>query len=368
MKTDFLGLKLKNPIIVAAGPWNRDGKSIIKGLAAGAGAVITETIVSDVFLDVRPRIAYDGKAAQNIRLYSDIQVEGWQREMDIAKSKEGIVIASVSAHTPSELAYLAVKMEKFGADAIELSISSPMGESLEVMASDADRVSEMTKEVVKNVNIPVMVKLSQNATNISRVAKAVKQAGGAGVSAINTVRCILGVDIETMTPTLSTYGGYSGVPIRPLGLASVATITQTVDIPVCGIGGIENYKNALEYISLGASAVQVGTAVMVNGFGVITKIINDLEKWEVEKNIKDIKDIRGNALKHLKSREEIKIEPLICYSDDRPCIDQCRRCLDSCIYDAIEKKGDQVFIDKEKCTGCGLCICLCPDEKLKLGW
>ncbi|MDD3168970.1 MAG: hypothetical protein PHC91_05840, partial [Eubacteriales bacterium] len=97
MKTDFLGLKMKNPIIVSAGPWNRDGKSIRKGIAAGAGAVITERIVSDALLDVRPRIAYDGQGAQNIRLYSDIQVEGWQREMDIAKSKGGIVIASVSA-------------------------------------------------------------------------------------------------------------------------------------------------------------------------------------------------------------------------------------------------------------------------------
>jgi len=198
MKTEFLGLKMKNPVIVSAGPWNRDGKSIRKGIAAGAGAVITETIVSDALLDVRPRIAYNGQGAQNIRLYSDIQVEGWQREMDIAKSKEGVVIASVSAHTPSELAYLAMKMEKFGADAIELGISSPMGESLEVVASDADRVYEMTKEVVRNVKIPVIAKLSQNATNISKVAKAVKSAGGSGVSAINTVRCILGVDIDTM--------------------------------------------------------------------------------------------------------------------------------------------------------------------------
>ncbi|HVI40771.1 MAG TPA: tRNA-dihydrouridine synthase, partial [Anaerovoracaceae bacterium] len=287
MKTDFLGLKMKNPVIVSAGPWNRDGRSIRKGIAAGAGAVITETIVSDALLDVRPRIAFNGQGAQNIRLYSDIQVEGWQREMDIAKSKEGIVIASVSAHTPSELAYLAMKMEKFGADAIELGISSPMGESLEVVASDAERVYEMTKEVVRNVKIPVIAKLSQNATNISKVAKAVKSAGGSGVSAINTVRCILGVDIETAEPTLSTYGGYSGAPIRPLGLASVASIAQAVDIPICGIGGIENYKNVLEYIMLGASAVEIGTAVMVYGFERITEIVNDLENWAEGKGIKE---------------------------------------------------------------------------------
>lgn len=368
MKTEFLGLKLKNPIIVAAGPWNRDGKSIRKGITAGAGAVITETVVSDALLDVRPRIAYDGIGAQNIRLYSDIQVEGWQREMDIAKSKEGVVIASISAHTPSELAYLAMKMERFGADAIELGISSPMGESLEVFASDANRVYEMTKEVVENVKIPVMVKLSQNSTNISKVAKAVKKAGGAGVSAINTVRCILGVDIETAEPILSTYGGYSGAPIRPLGLASIATISQTVDFPVCGVGGIDNYKHALEYIMLGASAVEVGTAVMLHGFDKITEIVGDLEAWSEKNGIKEVKAIKGKALRNLKSLEEIKVEPVISYIDNEICDADCKACVDACIYGAIRKEGNIMTIDTDRCTGCGLCTFVCPDKKFRLDW
>ena len=368
MKTDFLGLKLKNPVIIAAGPWNRDGMCIRKGIAAGAGAVITETIVTDAEFDVRPRIAYDGLGAQNIRLYSDIQVEGWQREMDIAKGQDGVVIASISAHTPPELAYLALKMEKFGADAIEMNISSPMGEALEVVASDAERVYQMTREVVQNVKIPVMVKLSQNATNISKAAKAVKRAGGSGVSAINTVRCILGVDIDTMEPTLSTYGGYSGAPIRPLGLASVASIAQAVDIPICGIGGIENYKNALEYIMLGASAVEVGTAVMINGFERITEIVNDLERWADEKGITEVKAVSGGALKNLKSFEEIKIEPVVSRIDDPACDADCDACVKACIYGAIRKEEGRMIQNSEACTGCGLCIFICPDKKYRLDW
>ena len=110
------------------------------------------------------------------------------------------------------------------------------------------QVYNITKEVVSNVKIPVMVKLSQNTTNIASVARAVKRAGGSGVSAINTIRCILSVDIENRRPSLATYGGYSGAPIRPLGLASVAAIAQTVDIPICGIGGIENATNVVEYM------------------------------------------------------------------------------------------------------------------------
>jgi len=368
MKTEFLGLKLKNPVIVSAGPWNRDGMGVRKGIAAGAGAVITETIVTDALLDVRPRIAYNGWGAQNIRLYSDIQVEGWQREMEIAKSKDGVIIASIWAHTPSELAYLAMKMEKFGADAIELGISSPMGENLEVVASDAERVFEMTKEVVSNVKIPVMAKLSQNATNIVKVAKAVKNAGGAGVSAINSNRCILGVDIDTMEPTLSTYGGYSGPPIRPLGLASVATIAQAVDIPIAGVGGIENYRNVLEYIMLGASAVEIGTAVMIHGFERITEIVRDLEQWADSKGIKEVKEIRGAALKNLKSFEEIKIEPVVSRIDSSACAAACEACMKACIYEAIKKENGAIIQDPEKCTGCGLCTFICPDKKFRLDW
>lgn len=369
MKTNFLGLQLKSPIIVAAGPWNRDGENIRRSLATGAGAVITETIVSEPILDVKPRIAYNGAGAQNIRLYSDVQIEGWEREMEIAKSKGGIVIASVSAHTPSELAYLAVKMEKYGADGIELGISTPMGESLEVVAADPEEVYNMTRAVVENVKIPVMVKLSQNATNISRVAKEVKRAGGAGVSAINAIRCILGVDINTGRPVLPTYGGYSGAPIRPLGLASVATLVQTVDMPICGVGGIETYENALEYIMLGASAVQVGTSLMVNGRSRITKIVEELDRWGEAHQVGDVKEIRGRALSHMKSFEEIKIEPIYCHPADLPCIEGCNRCIDGCMYQAINRnQTGTIVVDQTLCTGCGLCTSLCDAKKLSLNW
>jgi len=113
-----------------------------------------------------------------------------------------------------------------------------------------EKIYEMTRKVVNSVDFPVMVKLSQNVTNMSKVACAVEKAGGSAISAIDTVRCILGVDIKMRKPYLPTYGGYSGPPIKPLGLASVATIAQSTKLPVCGIGGIESYENVLEYMML----------------------------------------------------------------------------------------------------------------------
>lgn len=368
LKTNFLGLELDNPIIIAAGPWNRDGEGLRRSIASGAGAVVTESIVSDTLLDVRPRIACDENGAQNIRLYSDVQIEGWERELGIAKSNGGVVIASISAHTPSELVYLASKLEKFGADAIEISVSNPAGEALEVVASHAEVVYEMTKEVVGAVKLPVMVKLSQNTTNISKVAKAVKAAGGSCVSAINSVRGILGVDIETATPALSTYGGISGEYIRPLGLSSVATISQTVDIPICGIGGISSGKHAIEYMMMGASAVQLGTAVMLEGRDVVGKIVEEMEIWCKEHSLDSIQKIRGKALKNLKSFDEMKIEPAVSTVKSVPCTENCDKCTVACMYSAIKRENDTVVADSGKCSGCGLCTFICPAKKLKLEW
>lgn len=368
LSTNFLGLNLKTPVIIAAGPWNRDGEALHESLATGAGAVVTESIVSDTLLDVRPTIACDNNGAQNIRLYSDIQIEGWEREMNIAKRDGGIVIASISAQTPSELAYLAGKMQKFGADAIEISVSNPMMESLEVVASHAGTIYEMTKEVVSTVKLPVIVKLSQNTTNISKVAKAVKAAGGSGVSAINTVRGILGVDIEEAKPMLSTYGGISGDCIRPLGLASVATIAQTVDIPICGIGGVSTAKHILEYIMLGASVVQMGTAVMLEGRQKVGEVLTELQTWLDAHNIQSVEEVRNKALLNLKSFDEMKIEPAVSTVGSAPCTEGCSRCISTCLYNAISKKDDEIKVENERCTGCGLCTFICPAYKFKLDW
>ena len=366
LSTDFMGMKLDNPVIVSAGPWNRDGKSIRESLRAGVGAAVTESIVSDAMLDVRPSISCNDRGAQNIRLYSDIQIEGWERELRIAKSEGGIVIASISAHTPSELAYMASKLEKFGADAIELSVSNPMAEALEVVASHAETIYEMTKAVSGAVSIPVMVKLSQNTTNISKVAKAAKEAGANGVSAINSVRGILGIDLDAAMPTLSTYGGISGEYIRPLGLASVATVAQTVDIPVSGIGGVSEARHILEYIMLGASTVQIGTAVMLKGKSILGGMIAELKQWMQENGVNSPEEIRGRALRNMKSFDEMRYEPSISTVTGVACKENCSRCVTCCMYDAIYKKEETVDVNRTNCVGCGICVSACPAGKLSL--
>jgi len=363
LTTDFMGLHLKNPLILSSGPLSSRADLMIRALDAGVGAVVTETILNEIRPNVRPRLVNQGEGLQNIWLYSELTLEDWKREIGMVKEAGGTLIANILAYSPSEMAFLAGKVESFGADAIELGISSPHGEGLEIIASHSDEIFELVKGVVDCVHIPVMVKLSSNVTNLSLVAQAAQKAGAQGISAINTVRSILGVDLEKQEPLLPTYGGYSGEPIRPIGLAAVATIKQSVRLPVSGIGGISEFKHMLEYIMLGADTCQLHSALILHGYDLISEILYSTERWLEARSYHRIDDIRGRALPKLKAFEEIIHEPRVVSLVKECPLKECNRCIVSCLSNALTKTEDgRIIIDTDACSGSGLCTSICPAQ------
>ena len=232
-RTNVIGmLTLDNPVIIAPGPWSR-GEKLKDALQCNAGAIITESIVSESYSDTCPRYTYssDNRGIQNIRLYSALELEEWIHWLSEAQKKNRYgssskLIASIMGTSPSELSYIAKKIEKTGIDGIEIGFACPMGEGQDIIAGDPERVYAYTCEVVKAVHVPVSVKLSAAVGNLSAVVEAAGKAGASGISGIDTLRCILKINIETGKPDLPTYGGYSGAPIRPIGLATIASRDQ----------------------------------------------------------------------------------------------------------------------------------------------
>ena len=187
LSTEYMGLKLKNPIVVAAGPWSRDGASIQRSIDAGASAVVTETITLEANQNPSPRLYLSGSGQLfNTTLFSGIHLEQWEQEFESLRRGDCKLIASIWGNTPSELAYLAGKVERMGADAVEVSLSAPLGTRMDVGTVPRE-IFGFISAVTEAVDIPVSVKLSYEASNFNGFTSSLEEAGVSGVTAIDAL-------------------------------------------------------------------------------------------------------------------------------------------------------------------------------------
>jgi dihydropyrimidine dehydrogenase (NAD+) subunit PreA len=217
----------------------------------------------------------------------------------------------------------------------------------------------------------VLVKLTPNVTDIVEVARAAQSAGAAGVTAINNLRCLAGVDIERMEPLppvagFSSFGGYAGPGLKPVGLRCVAEVAQSLAIPVAGTGGIRRWQDVVEYILVGASIVQVYTLIMEQGYDVIEDLVAGLTSYLGRKGITQVSDLVGAILPKIVPHSQLprNTKPVAAYSPQL--CTQCGQCIVACDdagFQAVELGPNGLpRIDTAACDGCGLCVVLCPVE------
>lgn len=387
---DFCGVRFLNPFVLASAPPTTTGSMIGRAFKAGWAGAVTKTLLVDAstITNVTPRLASLGfkahtpgtkinYALENIELVTDRDLALWLREIEELKKKfpEHVVIASImdDASEPKGWRRLAKQCEEAGADMIELNMSCPHGMPERGMGSaigqDIDLAARVTGWVAEAVDIPVMAKMTPNVTDVGLVAKACADAGADAISATNTVASIIGVDLETLSPIpsvsgCSTSGGLSGPAIKPIALKAVATIAEATSVPVSGIGGITIWEDAAEFILLGASTLQVCTAVMMHGYSVIDNLVEGLARFMKKKGFATVSDMVGVSLKKLIPLGELDTKTrLIARIDNETCI-QCDACFISCRdggYQAITRRSDKVYKVTEKlCSGCSLCMQVCP--------
>jgi dihydropyrimidine dehydrogenase (NAD+) subunit PreA len=228
----------------------------------------------------------------------------------------------------------------------------------------------------KYASVPVIVKLTPNITNILHPAKAAKAGGADAVSLINTINSIMRVDYDklTMYPTtdgMGTHGGYCGPAVKPISLHMVAEIARTAetrDLPISGIGGVTTWRDAVDYIALGSTTVQVCTAAMVYGFKIVEGLIDGLNNFLDEKGMASVHDLVGRAVPSVTDWKYLNLNYIEkAYIDQQLCI-KCGRCYIACedtshqaITDTVD--GERKFVVKdEECVGCNLCVSVCPIE------
>ncbi|MFA4639614.1 dihydroorotate dehydrogenase [Pyrococcus kukulkanii] len=294
---EILGLKMKNPLILASGVVDMTPELLKRAHREGAGAVVTKSIGKE------PRKGYENPTIVELP-YGLINAmglpnPGWEAFLEEFKGEkfDFPVIVSIFGGTPEEFAFLAEKLQE-AADAFELNLSCPhaKGYGMEI-GQDPNNVYEVVKAVKDVTDKPIIAKLTPNTNDITKLGLAAEKAGADAVSAINTLKAIA-IDIYAKRPILSNkIGGYSGPGIKPIALRAVYDLARVLDIPIIGIGGITTWQDAMEFLLAGASALQIGTAVYLRGFSVFKEIAQGIENYLREEGFKSVHEIVGLALK-----------------------------------------------------------------------
>ena len=382
------GIKSPNPFWLASAPPSNSAYQNCKAFEQGWGGTVWKTVGEPV-MNVCNRygsIDYNGQkiaGLNNIELISDRPIEINMKE--IAETKklwpDHAVVVSLMVESKKEAWHDIVKRTiDTGADGIELNYGCPHGMSERGMGSAVGQVPEYCKMITEWVTevstIPVLVKLTPNVSNIVMPARAAKAAKASGISLINTINSIMGIDLDTLKikPTVagkSSHGGFAGPAVKPIALHMVSQVAadKEVNLPISGIGGISTWRDALEFILLGASSVQVCTAVMHYGFRIVKDMIEGLTFWMEEKGYKSLDEIRGLALPQLEDFGNFNLlHKTVARIDQSKCI-HCNLCYIACddgahqCIDLIQENGSaKTEVRESDCVGCDLCSIVCPVE------
>jgi dihydropyrimidine dehydrogenase (NAD+) subunit PreA len=388
LATQFAGISCPNPFWLASGPPTDKEYNVSRALAAGWGGVVWKTVVSDPPRNISgPRYGSRSDslgrvlAMNNVELISDRPLATNLAEITRVRAAwpdRALVVSVMAPCEEQPWADLLGQVAQTGADAVELNLSCPHGMNERGMGSAVGQVPELVAQVTtwakRHSPVPVLVKLTPNITDIRLPARAAADAGADGISLINTINSIMGVDLDslTMVPATAgkgTHGGYCGPAVKPIALSMLSEVArdpQTRHLQLSGIGGICQWSDAAEFIALGAGTVQVCSAAMVHGFRIVADMIDGLARYLDRTGLDSVADLRGRALPSVTTWAGLDIEATYrAHIDPATCIG-CGRCYLACedtAHQAIDPPGPQRLsyqVRTEDCVGCNLCVCVCP--------
>ena len=385
LSIDFLGKTFLNPFLLSSSPVSNSAEMVARAFDMGWGGVVFKTLNSDRLPIIHPSprmnsYHYGAKklmGLQNVEQISDRPLKHNLLDFLYLKKHypDHVLISSIMGFSNEEWAYLAKASEDNGADMLELNFSCPhmcIEGSGHHVGKAFDLIEKFTATVKNIVSIPVMAKMTPNITDMREAAVYAKNGGADAISAINTVSGISEVGLDDMVPKPNVFGigaisGTSGPAIKPIGLRFIAEMAdcKELDLPLSGIGGIETWVDALEYLLLGAATVQVTTGIIHYGYRIVEDMIEGLSDFMAAKKIARVADLVGKALPKLQTTDHFDLERqgIAQYDLDR-CVG-CGQCYLVCRdaggqaleWDAAARRPK---LDEDKCLSCMICSFICP--------
>ena len=388
LKTDFCGIPLENPFLLSSSVVASTYDMCARAFEAGWGGICFKTICNFEIHEASPRFsAVKGDNGtiigfKNIEQLSDHSVaENMKIFRELKKNYPGkFILASIMGQNEEEWAELARKCEENGADAIELNFSCPNMAS-DGLGSDIGQIPELVEKYTaaakRGCRIPVLAKLTPNVQSLVPAALAAKRGGADGVAAINTIKSVLGENLHTYVSSpavhgMSAVGGYSGNAVKPIALRMIAELgweEELRDLHISGMGGIETWRDAMEYILLGCGSIQVTTAVMQYGYRIIEDLKSGMNRYLLEKGFDSIRDARGLGIHSVNASTDFLERDTVVYPRfQRDSCVGCGRCVISCMdggHQAISlDRYRRPVLNLRRCVGCHLCVLVCPTESI----
>lgn len=387
LRVNFAGIKAPNPFWLASAPPTNSGYQVQRAFEAGWGGAVWKTL-GDPILNVSSRFAatsYNGQRVagfNNIELITDRPLEVNLKEIYETKKRfpNHAVIASLMVE-PNQKAWheIVKRVQDVGVDGFELNFGCPHGMAERGMGAASGQVPELVekqtywaKEVAE---VPVIVKLTPNITDITSTAYAAVQGGADAISMINTINSLAGVDLDSWNtiPNVAgkgAHGGYCGPAVKPIALNMVAECARNpeIHVPISGMGGVSDWKDAAEFMLMGAGSIQVCTAAMHHGFSIVEDMIDGLNNYLDDKGIVNLDGIVGKSVEKYSDWGNLDLNyKVVARINNDTCIN-CNKChiacedtSHQCIDMLTDESGEAILrVREEDCVGCNLCSIVCP--------